>query len=143
MKIRPGRYRAKMPHDFVVFIIGMRINKFWAIHKWLPFIPLMPRMLNSLLSKKELGLLHIEPIFYWRGIAVIQYWRSKEDLWKFASDPSESHLSAWKSFNSRFGRSEAIGIWHETYEVKADQYENIYGNMPPFGLGSVGEVTRV
>jgi len=24
-----------------------------------------------------------------------------------------------------------VGIWHETYQIAADQYESIYNNMPP------------
>ena len=33
-----------------------------------------------------------------------------------------------------------VGIWHETYLVRAGEYENIYGNMPPYGLGLAGEL---
>jgi len=29
-----------------------------------------------------------------------------------------------------------VGIWHETYTVAPGQYENIYVNMPRFGMGS-------
>ena len=32
------------------------------------------------------------------------------------------------------------GIWHETYLVRAGEYEAIYGNMPPFGLGKAGRL---
>ena len=41
---------ARMTHDFdgdlVVFLIGMRINRLWKIHKWLPIARAMPRMLR-------------------------------------------------------------------------------------------------
>ena len=33
-----------------------------------------------------------------------------------------------------------VGIWHETYVIGPGQYENIYNNMPPFGLGAVGTI---
>jgi len=33
-----------------------------------------------------------------------------------------------------------VGIWHETYLVKAGQYEAVYSGMPPYGLGRVGEL---
>ncbi len=36
----------------------------------------------------------------------------------------------------RVGTSPRTGIWHETYLVRAGEYEAIYGNMPPFGLGA-------
>jgi hypothetical protein len=31
-----------------------------------------------------------------------------------------------------------VGIWHETYRVRAGDYECIYGNMPRVGLASAG-----
>lgn len=34
--IHKGRYSAEIEGEFVVFIIGMRVNRLWAIHKWLP-----------------------------------------------------------------------------------------------------------
>jgi hypothetical protein len=33
-----------------------------------------------------------------------------------------------------------VGIWHETYLVKAGQYEAVYSGMPAYGLGRVGEL---
>ena len=30
-----------------------------------------------------------------------------------------------------------VGIWHETYLVKAGNYEAIYSGMPEYGLGKV------
>jgi hypothetical protein len=30
--------------------------------------------------------------------------------------------------------------WHETYLVKAGQYEAVYGNMPARGLGKAGRL---
>ena len=37
------------------------------------------------------------------------------------------------------GGDGSVGIWHETYQVQAGGYECIYGNMPLWGLGKVGE----
>jgi hypothetical protein len=31
-----------------------------------------------------------------------------------------------------------VGIWHETYTASPGTYENIYVNMPAFGLGKAG-----
>ena len=36
------RMSAEIEGSFVVFIIGMRINKPWKIHKWLPVFLAMP-----------------------------------------------------------------------------------------------------
>jgi len=41
------------------------------------------------------------------------------------------------------GRSSRTGIWHETYLVKAGQYEAVYGNMPPHGLGKAGRLVPI
>ena len=30
-----------------------------------------------------------------------------------------------------------VGIFHETYRVRAGEYEAVYGNMPRWGLGAV------
>ena len=32
-----------------------------------------------------------------------------------------------------------VGIWHETYLVRAGAYEAIYGNMPRIGLAAAGD----
>lgn len=31
-----GRYTAQLEGPVVVFIIGMRVNRLWAAHRWLP-----------------------------------------------------------------------------------------------------------
>jgi hypothetical protein len=79
-------------------------------------------------------MLHAEFFFYWRGVAVLQYWRSFEHLHAYAHDRSAAHLPAWAEFNRRIGGDGTVGIWHETYLVPAGHYETIYANMPRFGL---------
>jgi hypothetical protein len=69
------------------------------------------------------------------GFTVIQYWRSFEHLEAFANNSDDPHLQAWRSYWRRIGKSTRTGIWHETYLVRAGEYEAIYGNMPPHGLG--------
>ncbi|HEX5552422.1 MAG TPA: DUF4188 domain-containing protein [Chitinophagaceae bacterium] len=49
-------------------------------------------------------------------------------------------IPAWKSFNKKIKSGGDVGIWHETYKVKAGQYECVYNNMPPYGLGKAGEL---
>jgi len=137
--IHPGRYTAHMDGDFAVFIIGMRVNRLWAVHKWLPVARAMGPMLTELLSNPALGLRHAETLLYWRGVALIQYWRSFEHLEQFAREPRATHLEAWKRFNRAVGADGSVGIWHETYLIKANQYESVYGNMPRFGLAMAGE----
>ncbi len=54
------RLTATLDGDFVVFLIGMRINKPWMAHKWFPVALAMPRMLKELSRQPELGFLHAE-----------------------------------------------------------------------------------
>ena len=49
-------------------------------------------------------------------------------------------IPAWKAFNTKIKSNGDVGIWHETYKVRAGEYECIYNNMPRYGLGKVGEL---
>jgi len=135
--IQGSRLTAVLDGDFVLFIIGMRINAPLKVHRWLPVAAAMPRMLNELQARPELGFLHAETWFA-RTILVLQYWRSLEQLLDYATAKDAAHLPAWQAFNRRIGTDGSVGIWHETYQVTAGSYENVYVNMPPFGLGAVG-----
>ncbi len=126
-----------MPGDFVVFLIGMRVNRPLKVHKWLPVAAAMPRMLRWLDQHPDAGLLAWQTAWI-RGPAVMQYWRSFEDLDRFARAAEEPHLPAWKAFNKAVRASGDVGIWHETYKVHAGEYESVYGNMPRTGLAAAG-----
>jgi hypothetical protein len=133
--IYTGRYTTENTEDLVVFIIGMRVNKWFAIHKWLPVFTAMPGMIKELYTNKdELGFLSMESYFGLRTSAMIQYWRSMDDLHTYAKN--EKHLSAWENFNKKVGNNDAVGIYHESYQIKKGSYESIYGNMPHYGLGN-------
>jgi hypothetical protein len=131
-----GRHRATIEGDFVVFLIGAR---FQLTHPIRTFRDLggrrgMQHMLKHLSEHPEKGLLG-----YTMGLPVIvQYWRSFDHLEAFARDESDPHSVAWRNYWKRVGKSNRSGIWHETYRVRAGEYEAIYANMPPFGLGKAG-----
>jgi hypothetical protein len=131
------RLTATLEGDFVVFLIGMRINKPLLIHKWWPVAQAMPRMLKELGRQPELGLIHAE-MWFSRTIVSVQYWRSMEQLLAYAKSKDAQHLPAWRSFNQAVGTDGSVGIWHETYPVSAGNYESVYVNMPRFGLGRAG-----
>jgi hypothetical protein len=61
----------------------------------------------------------------------------------FAKDKDDPHLDVWRQYWRRVGHSSRTGIWHETCLVKAGQYEAVYGNMPPHGLGKAGRLVPV
>ncbi|MFC7391432.1 DUF4188 domain-containing protein [Scopulibacillus cellulosilyticus] len=130
--IYPGRFMADPGNEVVVFIIGMRINKWWSVHNWLPVFKAMPPMIRELYMNKDLGFLSVETSVNLRTITMVQYWRSFEDLKAYAKGPK--HLTAWGNFYKKVGKTNAVGIYHETYIVQAGNYESIYGNMPEFGL---------
>ena len=135
-KMFPGCYTARIEGPFAVFLIGMRINHLWAVHKWMPVASTMPRMLAMLRKHPAKGLLGVEQWVRWREVMNVQYWRSFDDLEKYARDPGDLHLPVWKAFNASVGSGGSVGIWHETYVVNAGQYECVYGNMPLFGLAA-------
>jgi hypothetical protein len=130
-KVEAKRVTARIEGDFVVFLIGMRVNKGWKPHKWLPVFLAMPKMIRELERRPESGFLgHIMSF----GV-IVQYWRSFEHLEAYARDQNQSHWPAWVDFNKRVGASRGdVGIWHETYRVRAGEYETVYSGMPMFGL---------
>ena len=135
-KVLPGRFTARTDEPFVVFMIGMRVNKFFAFRKWIATMMAMGPMLRTLYEHPEKGFLGAKTFFFWRGVMTVQYWRSFEDLEKFARDKDDPHLSAWRKFNKSIGSDGSVGIFHETYLVDAGKYEAVYGNMPVFGLAA-------
>lgn len=134
-----GRFTAQMDEPFVVFIIGIRINRFFAFRKWVPTARAMGPMLRELQQNPQKGFLGAEQFFYWRGTALIQYWRSFEDLERFARSSDDPHFPAWRRFNQTVGSGGSVGVWHETYVVEAGHHEAIYSNMPIFGLAKATE----
>ena len=135
------RVTAEIEGDFVVFLIGMRVNRLWKVWKWFPTFVAMPRMIRELEAKPESGFLGARAYFSGpRRPTVIQYWRSFEQLEAYARSKDGTHWPAWVAFNKRIGSSGDVGIWHETYLVPAGSYECVYNNMPPTGLGEVAKL---
>lgn len=140
--IHKARMTAQMDNEFVVFLIGMRINNPLLIHKWLPVALAMPRMLKELYAQPESGLISHE-VWFSRTIIMVQYWRSLDTLLAYAKAKDAKHLPAWQAFNQLIGTDGSVGIWHETYLARPGSYETIYANMPAFGLGKAGRLTEV
>ena len=134
MSIYPGRYTAEIEGPFIVLILGMRVNRFWQVRKWLPVFRAMNQMLRVLYMNPETGFLGARLGFMGKGPVLIQYWRSFGDLEAFAKAPWHPHRPAWHHYNKETAKSGAAGIWHEAFEVQAGAYECIYTNMPRVGL---------
>ncbi len=132
-KVIAERVSATPDGEVVVFLIGMRVNRWWKPHKWIPPMVAMVRMLRQLYTLPAdetgcLGILRSSP-----SLTVV-YWRSFEDLEAFAH--AAPHRPAWTAFNKAVGKSrDDVGIWHESYLVKEGCHESLYSGMPPHGLG--------
>ncbi|OIV36188.1 hypothetical protein BIV57_17695 [Mangrovactinospora gilvigrisea] len=143
----PRRTTAAVEGDAVVLLIGMRINHFRAVRQWLPVMLAMLRMLRELKRDKDAGLLsHVLLTASPRTYYVVQYWESKEKLYAYAHSPSAFHHTAWTKITrlERAGRVRGhVGLWHETYIAPEGSYENIYADMPPFGLAAAHGVLPI
>ncbi|PSR54376.1 DUF4188 domain-containing protein [Adhaeribacter arboris] len=138
MSIINGRMTTRLDREFVVFLIGMRINKFWSIGQWLPVAMSMPRMIQELVKNPASGFLGSEQ-WFGRTTIMVQYWESFEKLEAYARNPKAEHYPNWIKFNKQVRASGAVGVWHETYQIAPGKHESIYVNMPPFGLGKVSK----
>jgi len=103
-KIILERMSAQIDGDFVVFLIGMRVNAWWKVHKWLPAVTIQ----------------------YWRSFDHLEAYAAdatKQHLpaWKAFNKAAKD------------ARGD-VGIWHETFLVAAGQYETLYSGMPIEGL---------
>ena len=131
---------AEIEGDFVVFLIGMRVLRPWRLHRALPLARAMAGMVRELKRNPPLGCLAVMP-----GWPVsVFYWRSYEQLETWALSPANSHWPAMAAFNAKLvERAGDMGFWHETYLVRAGQYEAVYTAMPPSGLGAAGRLVPV
>ena len=121
------RMTAAPDGEVVVFLIGMRINRFWKLRKWLPVAFAMPRMLRELERSPDVGFLGFHRIG--NPTITLQYRRSFEHLEQYAKDAARLHRTAWAPFNHAVGKSGDVGVWHATYRVRPGDVECIYNNM--------------
>ncbi len=134
--VEGGQYVAEVVGDeAVVFLIGMRVNRWRRLRSWWPVFGAMPRMLAEL-QQADLGILGARTYWSGRVFLVVQYWRSAAELGAYARDPQRQHAPAWGAFNKHAAARGDIGIFHETFVVPAEAVESLYGNMPVFGLAA-------
>lgn len=73
--------------------------------------------------------------WFGRTTILVQYWRDFDSLDRFAKDTSLPHLEPWRQFNRAVRASGDVGIWHETFKVRAGEFGAVYGNMPSLMYG--------
>ena len=132
--------------DLVVFLIGMTVRKPWRVDQWGRIAMSMRRMQSELWRNKaraaageetSLGFLGGYNCVGPRGPVSVQYWRSTDDLYRYANEEQRSHRPEWLDLYRRASgrsRDDGIGIWHETYAVPAGGHESAYGNVTDWGL---------
>jgi hypothetical protein len=133
-----ARMTADLEGDFVVFLIGLRINKPWKPHRWMSAVRAGRRLDTALRNDPASGMLDSRLAFTSRGPMFVQIWRGFDDLERFAREQGGPHRAVWAEFNRTVGRSGEVGLWHETFLVPAGRYEANYLNMPPYGLAAAG-----
>jgi hypothetical protein len=142
MAVLEGRWTAKLDGDFVVFLIGARVGN--PVKSWraVPLLMQMRTMLSDLEKEPDKGLLAFQQ--HGVSLTIVQYWRSFEHLERFARDPEDRHSKTWRAwYRKAQHKNAAAGIWHETFQVHAGEYEAIYQNMPAIGLLKAGTPTQV
>ena len=137
--IHSEKMTATINVDFVLFLIGMRFNQPWKVHQWLPVVRSMGRMLRELETQPDLGLLH-QDVWFSRTIMQVLYWRSVDHLLAYSKNRDAVQLPAWQAYNQKLNACGSVGIWHETYAIGPGTYENVYVNMPAFGMGQAGNL---
>lgn len=131
------RVTTEREEPIVVFHVGLRINAFWKVHRWLPLLLVAPRMVRELADDAGSGLLGSRTVVGpgVRHVGFVQYWESFDALAEYARDGDRSHFPAWRDYYWSGAKDDAaVGIWHETYLVRAGEVETVYNNMPPHGL---------
>ena len=135
--IFPGRFTAQGSQEVVLFRIGMRFNGWRGIVPALRTFASMPFMLAEQRAHPEIGMLWTTTSLSWPVIALTQFWRSFEDLERYATAADGRHTRMWRWFNKLGRRGLGTGIWHETYRIAPGSYEAIYVNMPRYGIAAV------
>jgi hypothetical protein len=72
--------------------------------------------------------------------ATFSYWRSVEDIHKWALSPL--HRDGWRWWNESLQKHPHLGIMHEIFEVpKHNGWEGIYVNYHPTGLAATTKLS--
>lgn len=138
MTVNEGRWTAQVEGDFVVFIIGARVRNPIRGLRALPLLGQMAKMLADLEKDPDKGLLGYQRHGGPFGV-IVQYWRSFEALETYARHPDDRHAKVWRDwFRLSQHTNSSVGIWHETFRVRAGEYEAIYQNMATIGLMKAG-----
>ena len=121
-----------------LFLIGVRIHQPWRLGVIGQVLGAMPPMIAELERNKaaaasgeeeSLGYLGSRSTVDLTGTTMIQWWRSTEDIYAYASSTDHRHREAWLEFYRRAKSApRAVTIWHETYAVAPGGAESVYAD---------------
>ena len=141
-RVDPGRTTHQHDGELVVFLIGMRVTRWWRPDLWVPVFAAMGPMLSELFRDPDSGLAGTRVTIGRRGPMHVQYWTSLDRHYAYASDWGQAHRPAWTAFNRRARKAPgAVGVWHETFVV--ERAESIYVGMPVEGLAAATRTVSV
>ena len=109
-EVEEGRRTALPARGGALFLIGMRVNRWWRPGRWLWILPAMGAMQRELAAERGRGLLHSRTLMGQGGITVVQYWRDADAVIDYAHD--RLHRAAWLRYYRRAAQGGAVGIWH-------------------------------
>ncbi len=133
--LNQGRWTHGHDGKIAVFLIGLRINKLRRPDVWVPSLNAMGPMIAELSADPDSGFLGVHTSLVWRGPLMVQYWRSTDDIFRYARDAGRRHRPAWTEFYRRTKDSHGVvGLWHEAYEVPKGAVHSMYVDMPATGL---------
>jgi hypothetical protein len=122
-----------VPEGTTICLLGFYPNQPWRVREWGRTVYEMNRMLHWLDRHPDAGLLWHQ-ILLGRYPTVITYWESAAALHGFAASAQAPHVPGWRWATRLLARTDAVGMWHETYVV--GEHDSIYLSMPPVGLGA-------
>eukprot|EP01116_Phalansterium_solitarium_P009920 TRINITY_DN24267_c0_g1_i1.p1 TRINITY_DN24267_c0_g1~~TRINITY_DN24267_c0_g1_i1.p1 ORF type:complete len:266 (+),score=46.73 TRINITY_DN24267_c0_g1_i1:135-932(+) len=142
-----GRMAGVIEGDFCLFLIGSRLNDATLsnLNDYKVMGDAFVAMMHELeASPDEFGYLGSETFVGGNPngshTLLIQYWRSMDHVNRYARARTNEHHSGWKWLMEMGRRSPHLGFWHESYNIKAGDYDCIYVNMPPIGAGKAGKL---
>lgn len=139
-EVKPGRFTAQVEGPFVIVRVGIRVNRPFLFWKWIPTLHATVPLLRALLRLREPGLLGGFSLLYWQSsIGIIQYWRSFEQLERFARSKDNGYHALWSCYKKSPGSDGSVGLWYEVFSVDAARYEVVYDNTPVIGLAAATE----
>ena len=133
------RINVSLEDDFVVFLIGIRINHLWKSQNWIPAALAMPTMINELSYILESGFLGYQLIGAFPPV-IVQYWKSLEQYEAYTKNRDESHYPVLNDFIQKMRKNSDVAVWHETYKVKDGKFESIFNNISAYGHGKVSKL---